>query len=1385
MKWIERMVSRFEAQRKKTNRRNLGYLLAGMMIVCAMGWMLHYTAFSMTGAPEPDASSQTETSAVPQLEEGQDNDSQAPASQESDNPEAEQSESAAQPADPFPLPALSGDTVLDLKAIAQSQIGASDPSRYGSSQAVNVSFIRYCLQQAGIASQIIPSSDNLTDWIEQFKNQSNHWIEDTSNAQTGDLAFIDQNGDQIPDQLVIVTTAPQADTVSGIGYFDQVSQQSWSADQILGFAVISGRSIPTASDHPQTDPSKTLELISARIEQQSDGAWTEIANGVIQNQSPLRLVLDIHLTDSPNQTLSLELPEPIHATASQGTIYEANGQSIGTWTFEGSNLDLMLDSNQPLDQTARIELPLTLVDLSFTGNTELIADNEPIPVWISDAREELELQTTVHTPDASSSVLRFESTIHSTTGTITPITVHGDLGNQRLVGSITVIHPDGQSQTIRPDSTSAFDLTLDELDENEDYILRFQTRLPAMADQEDLLVKTSLTASAQNGYGQPLEAQFEWSETFNVSMISGWGQTNNQNAQWTFQINPRHQNLSGDILNMEVNGQPITAPVSISPSIDGQDQITLPFIFPDTSQSYTLTTQPPLSNKAQQAQIVLKQPDGNQASFHTDLDQIVSGNPLSMSSNGYQLVEGTDEAQLNWKIEVDPSQAPVEDNWTLEQELPEGQWYTASQITDLEKSMKDALNVHGLDPEFSTQVTEENEEPFAQDADQINASKRYTAFKMSGLPKLNGQQELSISQRSTTTLDSSSQQAENEITLNETHQARAVLALDANTIPITLADANSSTLGNTTHTYEEMISSGIGWRLDMDMPSSFTAPVLKLSLDYPEEISATALTLSIPGLDFSDDQLLFKLINKPWIQLTINGSLVTVSKTGNNVTFEFPQALVSQIAASGNPQVTVLSNGQIAGYEWPPEVDGVSTGTFTAQAHLSDTYSNDLGGTTQTQTVNRTLPKAKPIEKNASRNPGNNDINYQLKVNSDAKDLSPSTGWIEVLDSSYIAATIPADAVTSFKLVPSTLKVFTEENGTQTPLNSSQYSYSWQTVPGSNPPTQRLRIRVPDGKALVIKYTYRMIGPHGNYMTIANSAAIVGYPGSVGGFTLESQALFPSTDIADSQGFTVIKVDENSYSTKLSGAEFDLYRYNSTIKDYVRLEGDDQPNIVTNSEGSVYLNNLTPDTAYQIRETKAPDGYKLSTEPISFLIKGDGTVLNAPDNFPETQKYPPGGEVFVPNTKVDTSITVKKQWLDENGQPDASDHDPVEIELYRRTADKTRTIEWVNKLPISGPSWQIQFNDLKSQDEDGNPYLYYIVEVPAEQKWNISYINNEGIQSGEITVVNQKLRTGGLLPETGSDGGQMILLAGAGLLSAAMVFAVQKRMNRRSKEEKP
>lgn len=107
-----------------------------------------------------------------------------------------------------------------------------------------------------------------------------------------------------------------------------------------------------------------------------------------------------------------------------------------------------------------------------------------------------------------------------------------------------------------------------------------------------------------------------------------------------------------------------------------------------------------------------------------------------------------------------------------------------------------------------------------------------------------------------------------------------------------------------------------------------------------------------------------------------------------------------------------------------------------------------------------------------------------------------------------------------------------------------------------------------------------------------------------------------------------------------------------------------------------------------------------------------------------------------------TSITVKKNWVDDNGY-ETLRPDKIIVQLYRSTDPNLSTDNLTDDMK-SGDSvtiqdtngkWEHTWTNLDTKDESNNNYYYYVKEVTDLNNYTVSYENN-GISSGDIKIKN-------------------------------------------------
>ena len=291
---------------------------------------------------------------------------------------------------------------------------------------------------------------------------------------------------------------------------------------------------------------------------------------------------------------------------------------------------------------------------------------------------------------------------------------------------------------------------------------------------------------------------------------------------------------------------------------------------------------------------------------------------------------------------------------------------------------------------------------------------------------------------------------------------------------------------------------------------------------------------------------------------------------------------------------------------------------------------------------------------------------------------------------------------------------------------------------------------------------------------------------------------YASAATASTGQFLLHKVDDYS-GVALQGAEFTIWQYDLQIKDWQPWSGGVNGVITTDEKGQVSLTvlenggpqTLKPDVLYKIVETKAPQNYQGDDTPHYVLFHkssetprtafdtatGKGTAMDGEKiiQFEDVQVGSAAQTTTAQYTNRYSNLTVSKLWLDQDTKkPVDPAAESIDIEVWRYT-DSVESEEWFGKATLNKDNgWTFTWSgtDLPLTDEKGNAY-HYLVEETTTGNWNV-YIDNNGVQTGNITVQNY-VYTGYELPSTGGMGTAPFGMLGGALAAAAALLLVRKR----------
>lgn len=341
---------------------------------------------------------------------------------------------------------------------------------------------------------------------------------------------------------------------------------------------------------------------------------------------------------------------------------------------------------------------------------------------------------------------------------------------------------------------------------------------------------------------------------------------------------------------------------------------------------------------------------------------------------------------------------------------------------------------------------------------------------------------------------------------------------------------------------------------------------------------------------------------------------------------------------------------------------------------LSKSYTNTVSwnGYTDKQTTTETrevsVLKKKGVQiKDADGNP-TNVIGYQVDINPQGLDLNPDGDTVILNDQLSLSSGM--DAYLDLQKTKLYKYDYQAENHIGDPIDKSMYSLKYDSD------THQIKLELPDKTACVLVYQYSIDADNSINPTISNKASLAGKYSSS-----ESTQLTDSSSSADitEQKISVYKVDSDDYTKSLPGAEFSLEKLNgSSWQKVAAKDVNVNGKLVTDQKGKLDLTNLSNNTVYRLKESKAPSGYSLNTKYFYLVwLNGKKTSDDVYKDLSDTVKNEigkqsnihffkiAGGAIYVPDDY--SQLTVTKHWINSDGTAAKPGASSVKVDLYRVT----------------------------------------------------------------------------------------------------------------------
>lgn len=429
-------------------------------------------------------------------------------------------------------------------------------------------------------------------------------------------------------------------------------------------------------------------------------------------------------------------------------------------------------------------------------------------------------------------------------------------------------------------------------------------------------------------------------------------------------------------------------------------------------------------------------------------------------------------------------------------------------------------------------------------------------------------------------------------------------------------------------------------------------------------------------------------------------------------------------------------------------------------------------------------------------------VRYSVVINPD-KLMLGTDKMIDLVDDMH-----PDDSTANTAaLVRSTVKLYSydptapDKKGAE--IADGVYTVDYKETQKSNRNHYILTVSVPNGYAYVLEYAYRNTSKNDYHMK--NTAELCGK--TLEEISTKTQAT-SAGGTADSAGLHLYKVDSRDARKLLPGATFKLQWFNNGTGEY-----EDVQTVTTDESGKIDLTFseaavLKPgknaagevyrphDYLYKLTETQAPDGYRTDTDWAHYFIWTSASTSDvdaytkAVGRYGETDTgvaqgnvkvYKGSASIDLEMTNESNRLTFVKQWIDKDGKAIAADAsslpDNIQLELWctPTKGDSTSAVKAEDIKLEKAKSWTYNY----AIPEAYKDWYFYVKEVATSKNYTVSYIGNDGVQHGTITIINTETDSSGYeLPSTGGAGTLPYTAVGGTMMLSALAYSFIHRKRR-------
>ena len=464
------------------------------------------------------------------------------------------------------------------------------------------------------------------------------------------------------------------------------------------------------------------------------------------------------------------------------------------------------------------------------------------------------------------------------------------------------------------------------------------------------------------------------------------------------------------------------------------------------------------------------------------------------------------------------------------------------------------------------------------------------------------------------------------------------------------------------------------------------------------------------------------------------------------------------------------------------------------------TYTNTATWGKLTETTTTTVTRdVEQVKKTGWQDTGNDrKLHYQVVINPAGEDLSAGQTRAEKIELwDNISTTNGAIATGDVNSVKLYFYDYDETVGVTTGKEVPRNMYRILEADKNG----WLHMEIPNMAALILVYDCNVKdGSAAASYQVSNTVTLSnGSKSSDSGITYQVKA-----DATATTAQFVLRKKDSYSGVSLKGAEFTIYQYDTVSGQFVPWTGNGTLTTDENGQASLAVLDsktascLKPDVLYKLVETKAPTDYQLDATPHYLLFRKNASAENEQQAFANATGVAEGTTILTVNdetvdlnrnvqvgsdagtttaeySNVYSNLTVSKLWLDQDTkQPVEPAVDSIHIKVWQYTDnDKDRTLFAEADLTAPAWTWSESGDKLPLKDPVSGKAYHYLVEEETTGNWNV-YIDNNGVQTGNITVQNY-VYTGYELPSTGGMGTAPFGVLGGALAAAAALLLVRKR----------